>query len=183
MDTDLEAQSTLALAYESDNWQDQRLSPERLLSPDPPSISDLPPPEASRGKPIKLKAGLQNRLNRSLDLSVDFMGKPRSKLVFPHFSRPKPSVLAMILKDKSSLSLAKKPSECNVWHNPKVPRFLLRYMLSHSLKPHPHDELEWQLAKGPVKRLGVLRPTAEKPQKLPPLQVARCMKRTESCLY
>lgn len=180
MNADLEEQSTLALAYESENWRD-RLSPEHLLSPEP--SPDPPSREPSRGRLPRLKVpGLQNRLNRSLDLSVDLLGNSRSKLGFPHFARPTPSVLAMILKDKSSISLAKKTSECNVWHHPKVPRFLLRYMLARPLKPRPQDDLEWQLAKGPMRKLAVLRPPAEKPQKLPPLQGARCMRRTESCL-
>ena len=182
MDAELEAQSTLALAHESENWQDLRLSPEHLLSPEP--CLDPPPREPSRGRLPRLKAsGLQNRLNRSLDLSVDLVGKSHSKLGFPHFARPKPSVLAMILKDKSSISLAKTTSECNVWHNPKVPRFLLRYMLSRPPKPLPEADSDWQLAKGPIRKLAVPKPAVEKPQKLPPLQGARCMRRTESCLY
>lgn len=180
MDEDLEARSTLVLAEASEQWPGLQ-SPERLLTLEPPSVEELqlPPKEPT----FRKKAAARERLTRSLDFSVDLLSKPRSKLVFPLFSGPKPSVLAMILRDKSTIGLRKKTSESNVWHNPKVPRFLVRLLLTRTKKPLPNKELLYPATKMPVRRLNVLGKTNARPQQLPPLKGARCMRRTESSLY
>lgn len=132
--------------------------------------------------------------SKSFDLSffkLDLSEQSRSKLAFPILPGPKPSVLAMILKGKTEASiLPKKTSECNVWHNPKVPRVLVNYLLDRQLKKPEVSDMELQPSKYVLRHTKRLRKTQiKKPRLLPPLRVVpyhgdkKGMNRSESSLY
>ena len=213
MASDLESQSIQILAKESElqfESDDRNLDPERIFTsfqlPAGYRVDDSFSKDHCDGMPSKdeirggkhaedSRKGLHFN-SRSLDLSffkLELSEQSRSKLAFPLLPGPKPSVLAMILRGKIEGSiLPKKTSECNVWHNPRVPRVLVNYLLDRQLKKP--DLLSQDFDLRPLKQVPrhnkfFRKLQVKKPRLLPPLRIVplhgdkKCMNRSESSLY